>query len=95
MENEFYTWLAQVPGNVLTVKIATEYRNGEALYTHDEVVKLYNAILKTASRNGVNRVLITAHCGCLYVFEEHEHFPYKQCDTHWVVGVLNGNDLYE
>jgi len=91
MDNRFLAWEKTMCSMDFRVKIVTQNRTADAMYTDNQVVKMHQLFLETVQRPGIGSITVTAPCGCSYIFEKTEHHADRICGTHWVGSVFNGD----
>lgn len=93
MEDTFITWMWATNGIQYRVKIVTQTRNADALYTldYEQAMEMEQSILRIVQKSWIGSITLTAPCGCTYRFEKTEHHADAVCDTHWVRSVFNGD----
>ena len=90
MDNKFLAWEKTMYSMDYRVKIVTQTRTADAMYTYDQVVKMHQLFLEMVQRPRIGSITVTAPCGCSYIFEKTEHHADHVCGTHWVRAVLDG-----
>ena len=91
MDNKFLDWEKAMHSADFRVKIVTQTRTADAMYTAWQVVKMHQLILDTVQRPGIGSITVTAPCGCAYRFDKTENNIERICNEDWVRAVFNGD----